>query len=163
MPQFVGFLSIFFSFLPWLHRALSCSVWLLMRCLHMFVLRMFVNCEDFRLRSAPSIIFDVLKDFPLDSWDALLHLSTSPVPQLRTADPRLVGRGLGTVGSYETSDELWHELAAVDFEASDAEFSLPRDVYSLTREDIVLPMVCWLLEAGVVSIMDRGCPLRARC
>ena len=65
--QFVGFLSMFFSFLPWLHRALSCSVLLLMRCLHLFVLRMFVTCEDFRLKSAPDIIFDVLKDFTSDS------------------------------------------------------------------------------------------------
>ena len=73
---------MFFSFLPWLHRALSCSVLLLMRRLHMFVLRMFVTCEDFRLKSAPSIIFDVLKDETSESWDALLHLSTSPVPHL---------------------------------------------------------------------------------
>ena len=28
---------------------------------------------------------------------------------------------------------------------------------------MVLPMVRWLLTAGVVSIMDRGCPLRATC
>ena len=39
-------------------------------------------------------------------------------------------------------------LAHVDFEASVAEFSLPRDVYSPTREDMVLPMVRWLLNGG---------------
>ena len=39
----------------------------------------------------------------------------------------------------------------------------PRDVYSPTQEDMVLPMVRWLLNAGVVSIMDRNCPLRATC
>ena len=48
VPQFVDFLSMFFSFLPWLHRALSCSVLLLTRRLHMFVLRM----------SSPVRIFD---------------------------------------------------------------------------------------------------------
>ena len=93
----------------------------------------------------------------------MLHLSTSPVPQLGNVDPELVGHGLGAVGSYEISDELWQELAPVDFAASVAEFSLPRDKYSPTREDMVLPMVRWLLEAGVVNIMDRGCPLRAPC
>ena len=67
VPRFVGFLSMFFSFLPWLHRALSCSVLLLMRRLLLFVLRMFVTCEDFRLKSAPDIIFGVLKDFTSDS------------------------------------------------------------------------------------------------
>ena len=134
-----------------------------MRRVHLFVLRMFVTCEDFRLKSAPDVIFDVLKDFTSDSLDALLHLSTSPVPQLGKVDPQLVGRGLGTVCNYEISDELWHELAPVEFEASVAEFSLPRDVYSPTREDMVLPMVRWLLNAGVASIMDRGCPLRATC
>ena len=71
----------------------------------MFVLRMFFTCEDFRLKSAPHIIFDVLKDFTSDSWDAMLHLSTSPVPQLGKVDPQLVGRGLGTMGNYEISDE----------------------------------------------------------
>ena len=71
-------------------------------------------------------------------------------------DSQLVGRGLGTVGNYEIPDELWHELAPVDFASYNAEFSFPRDVYSLTREDMVLPMVGWLLDAGVVAIMDRG-------
>ena len=70
-----------------------------MRRLHMFVLRMFVTCEDFRLKSAPDVIFDVLKDFTSDFWEELLHLSTSPVPQLGKVDPQLVGRGLGTVGN----------------------------------------------------------------
>ena len=161
VPQFVALLSIFFAFLPWLHRALSCGVLLLMRRLHMFVMCLFVTCEDFRLKTAPDVIFDVLKDFTADSWDALLPLSTSPVPG--RVDPELVGRGLGAVGSYENSDELWQDLAPVDFAASVAEFSLPRDVYSPTREGMVLPMVRWLLEAGVVNIMDRGCPLRATC
>ena len=82
VPQLVGFLSTFVSFLRGLHRVLSCSVLLLMRRLHMFVLRMFVSSEDFLLNSAPDIIFDVLKDFTSDCWDALLHLSKLPVPQL---------------------------------------------------------------------------------
>ena len=154
---------MFFSFLPWLHRALSCNVLLLMRRLHLFVLRMFIACEDFWLKSAPDIFFAVLKDFTSDSWDALLHLSTSPVPQLGKLDPQLVGSGFGTVGNYEVSDELWHELAPVHVEASVAEFFLPGDVYSPTRENMFLPMVHWLVNAGVVSIMDRGCPLRATC
>ena len=92
-----------------------------------------------------------------------MHLSTSPVPQLGKVDPQLVGHGLGTVGNYAISDELWHEIAPVEFQASVAQFSLPRDVYSPTWEDMVLPMVCWLLEAGVVDIMDRGCTPRATC
>ena len=51
----------------------------------------------------------------------------------------------------------------MDFEASVADFFLPHDVYFLTREDMVLPMVRWLLNEGVVSIVDRGYPLRAMC
>ena len=78
-----------------------------MRRPHLFVLLMFVTCEDFRLKSAPDIILDVLKDFTSDSWEVLLHLSTSPVPQFGKVDPQLVGCGLGTVGNYEISDELW--------------------------------------------------------
>ena len=38
VQQFVGFFSMFFAFLPKLHRTLFCSVLLLMRRLHMFVL-----------------------------------------------------------------------------------------------------------------------------
>ena len=93
VPQLVGFLSMCFAFLPWLHRVLFCSVLLLMRRLHMIVLRMIVTCEIFRLNTALDVIFDVLKDFTSDSWDALLHLSTSPVPQLGKVDPELVSRG----------------------------------------------------------------------
>ena len=58
-----------------------------MRRLHMFVLRMFITCEDFRLTFALDIIFDVLKDFTLDCRNALLHLTASTVPQLRKLDP----------------------------------------------------------------------------
>ena len=84
VPRLHGFLRALFSFLPWLHRALSCGVLLLMPRLHLFVLRMF---EDFRLKSAQEIIFDVLKDLTADSWEALLHLSTSPVPQVGMVEP----------------------------------------------------------------------------
>ena len=84
---------MFFSFLPRLHRGLFSSVLLLMRRVRMFVLRMFVTCEDFRLKMAPDVIFDVVKDFTSDFWDVLLHLSTTPVPQTGKVDPELVGRG----------------------------------------------------------------------
>ena len=43
VPQYLGFLSTFFAFLSWLHRALFCRVLLLMRHLHMCALRMFVT------------------------------------------------------------------------------------------------------------------------
>ena len=66
VPLFVHFLQAFFSFLPWLHRALSCGVLLLMRRLHLFVLRLFLTCEDFRLRSAPDIPFSTLSEFTAD-------------------------------------------------------------------------------------------------
>ena len=146
-----------FSFLPWLHWPLSCSVLLLMRRLHLFILRMFVTCEDFRLKFAPNIIFHVLKEFTLDSWEAVLHLSTSPAPQV---EPRLVAQGLGAVDNYEISDALWNDVVLVGFETSVSEFSLSCDVYSPTREEMVLPMDRWLLTVGVVNILDRGCHLR---
>ena len=53
VPQFVGFLSMCFAFLPWLHRALFCSVLLPMRRLHMIVLRMIVTWEVFDSRRRP--------------------------------------------------------------------------------------------------------------
>ena len=163
VPLFVHFLQAFFSFLPWLHRALSCGVLLLMRRLHLFVLRLFLTCEDFRLRSAPDITFSALSEFTAESWQALLHLSTSPVPQVGKVDPQLVERGLGAVGNYTISDELWCELAPPDFEASVSDFHLERESRSSTREALVLPMVKWLLREGVVSIMDEGCPMGATC
>ena len=67
------------------------------------------------------------------------------------------------MGNYEISDALWNELAPVDFETCVSKFSLPHDVYSPTREAMVLPMVRWLLTAEVVSILDRDFPLRATC
>ena len=82
VPQFF-FFSMVFSFLPWFRRALSCSVLLLMRRLHMFVLRVFVTCEDFRLKLAPAIIFDVLKDFTSDS--SLLGCAVAPIHITRTS------------------------------------------------------------------------------
>ena len=97
VPLFVQFLQAFFTFLPWLHQALSCGVLLLMKRLHLFVLRLFVTCEDYRLRSAPDIILNALSEFTAESWQALLHLSTSPVPQVGRVDPHLV-EGFGGGG-----------------------------------------------------------------
>ena len=93
----------------------------------------------------------------------MLHLSTFPVPRFGKVDPQVVGQGLGDMGTYEISYTLWHQLALLDFEASFAEFSLPRDGYSPSREDMVLPIVCRLFNAGVVSLIDRGCPVRRTC
>ena len=122
------------------HRALACNVLLLMRRLHMYVVRMFVTCEDLRLKSAPDIIFHVLKDFTLDSWEAMLHLSTSTVPQVGKVDPQL--------GIYDICDALWTEPASVDFGTTILDVSLPRDLYFPTLEDMVLPMVRWLPLLG---------------
>ena len=109
---------------------------------------MFIHREDYRLKSAHDVIFHVLKDSTSDAWGALLHLTTSPVPQVGKLDPRLVGQGLGLVGNYEICDGLWNELARVEFETSVSEFSLPCDVYSPTREDMVLPMVLLAPDCG---------------
>ena len=160
VPRFVGFFECVLFFRALASPMLCCSVFLLVRRLRLFVLRMFVTCEDFRLKPAPAKMFDVPKHFTSDSCDAPVHLSTPPVPQLGKVDTQLVGRGLGTARNYEISDELCLEPAPLDFEA---EFSLPGDVYSPTREDMVLPMVCWLLHEGVVSTTVRGCPLRTTC
>ena len=146
IPLFVQFLQAFFTFLPWLHQALSCGVLLLMKRLHLFVLRLFVTCEDYRLRSAPDIIFNARSEFTAESWQALLHLSTSPVPQVGRVDPQLVERGLGAVGNYMISDDLWCELAPPDFEASVSDFHLERESHSSNREALVRPMVKWLLR-----------------
>ena len=163
VPLFVQFLQAFFTFLPWLHQTLSCGVLLLMKRLHLFVLRLFVTCEDYRLRSAPDITFNALSEFTAESWQALLHLSTSPVPQVGRVDPQLVERGLGAVGSYTISDDLWCELAPPDFEASVSDFHLGRESHSSNREALVRPMVKWLLREEIVTIMDESCPLRATC
>ena len=163
VPLFVQFLQAFFTFLPWLQQALSCGVLLLMRRPHLFVLRLFVTCEDYRLRSAPDIIFNALSEFTAESWQALLHLSTSPVPQVGRVDPQLVERGLGAVGNYTISDDLWCELAPPDFEASVSDFHLGRESHSSNREALVRPMVKWLLREEIVTIMDENCPLRATC
>ena len=67
------------------------------------------------------------------------------------------------MGNNEISDELWNELATVDFAICVLEIWLPCDAHSPSREHMVLPMVRWLLTTGVVSIMDRGRPSRATC
>ena len=72
-------------------------------------------------------------------------------------------KGLGAVGSYKISDELWSELVPPNFKACVSEFALAREDHSLRREALVLPMVRWLLREGVVSVLEEGCPLKATC
>ena len=80
--------------LSWLGRALSCSVSLLLLCLNLFLLRLFITAEDFRLCISHAVVLEVLED----RWDLLHHLSTTPLLVMRGVDPGLASRGIDAIG-----------------------------------------------------------------
>ena len=73
-------MKVFLGCIPWLHRALSCVVRLLLLRLHLFLVRLFLTAEDYRLTRATRVIFDSLSELTEEPWSFLLHLSTRPVP-----------------------------------------------------------------------------------
>ena len=77
--------------------------------------RMFRVAEDFRLTTAMEVVDVALHKFAEAVWEALLHLNMSPKPSLAKVVPEVVQQGLGRVGSFLISNELWHEIVPADF------------------------------------------------
>ena len=94
-----------------------------------------------------------------------MHVSTSPKPFLQAPDP--AARGLGDIGTYHISDELWDEVVGegVDAEPLASEFApqispLPAVLQRRETDPLVEPMLCSLEDGGVVErvVGDPGQP-----
>ena len=115
--------------------SLSCDVHLLLLRLHIFLARLFLTAEDYRLTCAPGVIFDSLSELTEESRSSLRHLSTSPMPMLGPAHASLAAQGLGQIGDYLISDDLWSAVAP------------PRNL--LTRWKVWICVVCCRLASMV--------------
>ena len=124
-PLCLFVLRVFTRMLDWLVVELAVGVRLMMARLRLFLLCAFVTAEDFRLAEVMPICLKALEELRLEVWQSLMHVSTSPKPFMQPPNPELAARGLGEVGMYHISDELWDECvgAEVDVERLAADFA----------------------------------------
>ena len=161
--MFLCFTKLFLGYFPWLHRAVSCAVRLLLLRLHIFSVGLFLMAEDYRVTSAPGVIFDLLSELTEEFFSSLLHLSTSPVPMLGPADAPLAAQGLGQIGDYLIPDDLWSEVPPPNFTDTVDGLDLCGAPQTSVHGSPVTSMVRCLLDHHVVSLLLAHSHLGPNC
>ena len=114
-PLFVRFMAALAPHVEWLARRLRCSQQLMLKRMHLLVTRLFSTAEDWRLEGTMETRVGALGELREEAWDSLLRLTTSPILVLMRTDPSLAAKGLGRLGAYEITADLWHRVVPPDF------------------------------------------------
>ena len=126
-PLFARFMAALAPHVEWLARQLRCSEQLLLKRMHLLVIRLFSTAEDWRLELAMETWVGALGELGEEIWDSLLHLTTSPIPVLMRTDPSLAAKGLGRLGAYEIPADLWHRIVPPDFVERAMQYNVEED------------------------------------
>ena len=81
--------------------------------MHVFLIRLFLTAEDYRLKYVPLVILDSLSESAENSWVSLFHLFTGHLPMLGPDDASHAARGLGQIRDYLIPDDLWSEVCTL--------------------------------------------------
>ena len=126
-PLFARFMPALAPHVEWLARRLCCSQQLLLKRMHLLVIRLFSTAEDWRLELAIETWVGALEELGEEIWDSLLHLTTSPIPLLMRTEPSLAAKGLGRLGAYEIPADLWHRIVPPDFVERAMQYNVEED------------------------------------
>ena len=152
-PLFARFMAAFAPHVEWLARRLRCYQQLLLRRMHLLVIRLFSTVEDWRLELAMETWVGALGELGEEIWDSLSHLTTSPIPVLMRTDPSLAAKGLGRLGAYEIPADLWHRIVPPDFVERAMQYNVEDDPEGGAGKigPGVEPIVATLDEAQVLT------------
>ena len=152
-PLFVQFMEVLAPHLPWIARKLPCPLELFFKRSHMFLERSFSTAEDFRFGEALPILLQSFAELQEDAWEGLVHLATSPIPQMARSDPGLAAKGLGKMGSYVIPQRLWQQLVPESFLGDALSYDVEADPEGScgTVGAGVAEMASTLLNSGVLS------------
>ena len=87
-PLFLEFMQALTPYFHWIAEREGCGLWMVVKRVDLWLNRVFDTAEDFRLRGALPALLGALRTLQPESWEACLHVNTSPIP-------RLVGGGGG--------------------------------------------------------------------
>ena len=81
-PLFLEFMQALTPHFHWIAEREGCSLWMVVKRVDLWLNRVFDTAEDFRLRGALPALLGALRKLPPESWEACLHVNTSPVPRV---------------------------------------------------------------------------------
>ena len=89
--------------------------------------RVFDTAEDFRLRGALPALLSALRELHPDSWEACLHVNTSPIPRfMGGVEDAILDRGLGPVGTHQLPADLWDAVVPPFYREGLRDFDVER-------------------------------------
>ena len=90
--------------------------------------RVFDTAEDFRLRGALPALLRALRTLQPDSWEACLHVNTSPIPRfMGGVEDAILDRGLGPVGTQQLPPDLWEAVIPPFYREGLRDFDVERE------------------------------------
>ena len=81
-PLFLEFMQALTPHFHWIAEREGCSLWMVVKRVDLWLNRVFDTAEDFRLRGALPALLGALRKLQPESWEACLHVNTSPVPRV---------------------------------------------------------------------------------
>ena len=96
-PLFLEFMQALTPHFHWIAEQERCGLWMVAKRVDLWLNRVFDTAEDFRLRGALPALLRALRTLHPDSWEACLHVNTSPIPRFMGG-----GRGCNFGSGYGT-------------------------------------------------------------
>ena len=107
-PLFLEFMQALTPHFHWIAERERCGLWMVAKRVDLWLNRVFDTAEDFRLRGALPALLSALRALHPDSWEACLHVNTSPIPRfMGGVEDAILDRGLGLVGTHQLPADLW--------------------------------------------------------
>ena len=107
-PLFHEFMQALTPHFHWIAEREGCSLWMVLKRVDLWLNRVFDTAEDFRFRGALRALLGALRKPQPESWEACLHVNTSPVPGVvGGVEDAIVDEGLGPISAQELRADLW--------------------------------------------------------
>ena len=88
-PLFLEFMQALTPHFHWIAERERCGLWMVAKRVDLWLNRVFDTAEDFRLRGALPALLRALRTLHPDSWEACLHVNTSPIPRFMGGGSRM--------------------------------------------------------------------------
>ena len=152
-PLFLEFMQTLTPHFHWIAERERCGLWMVAKRVDLWLNRVFDTAEDFRLRGALPALLSALRAFHPDSWEACLHVNTSPIPRfMGGVEDAILDRGLGPVGTHQLPADLWEAVVPPFYRGGLRDFDVEREWRDRERvvrgaSRWVSQQVQWILQA----------------
>ena len=127
-PLFLEFMQALTPHLHWIAEREGCSLWMVVKRVDLWLNRVFDTAEDFRLRGALPALSGALRKLQPESWEACLHINTSPVPRVVGGlKDAILDKGLRPIGAQQLPADLWDAVIPPFYRGGLQDFDVERE------------------------------------